>query len=137
MRAVKDRATTLRAALAEFEEQIVATERALADAKAQRDRNMEANTIEALVVAIERAVPRFDAGAAALVAAATTGAVSMVEATGFSTSVEAVRREILAAVELICWELRSAAVHTRAGNANVALSAPAAPEQPTPAISGN
>ena len=57
MRAVKDRATTLRAALAEFEEQIVATERALADAKAQRDRNMEANTIEALVVAIELRCP--------------------------------------------------------------------------------
>jgi hypothetical protein len=135
MRTVEDRATTLRAALAEFDEQIVATERALADAKAQRDRNMEADRIEALAVAIERAVPGFDTGAAALGAAATTGAVSMVEATGFSTSVEAVRREILAAAELICWELRSAAVHTRAGNANVALSATPAPEQPpTPGI---
>lgn len=59
----------------------------------------------------------------------------MVEATGFSTSVEAVRREILAAAELIGWELRCAAVHTRAGNANVTLSATAAPEQSlTPAI---
>ncbi len=135
MRAVEDRATTLRAALAEFDEQVVATERALADAKAQRDRNIEADRIEALAAAIERAVPGFDTGAAALVAAATTGAVSMVEATGFSTSVEAVRREILAAAELICWELRCAAVHTRAGNANVTLSATAAPEQSlTPAI---
>ena len=39
MRAVEDRAKTLRAALAEFDEQIVSTERALADAKAQRDRD--------------------------------------------------------------------------------------------------
>jgi hypothetical protein len=41
--------------------------------------------------------------------------------------VDAVRRESLAAADLICWELRSAAVRTRAGNANVAVSEP---EQP-------
>jgi hypothetical protein len=43
-----------------------------------------------------------------------------------------VRREILAAADLICWELRSAAVRTRAGNANLALSAAPEPEQPPP-----
>src|SRR5437879_3771726 len=37
LRAVEDRAKALRAALAELDEQIVSTERALADAKAQRD----------------------------------------------------------------------------------------------------
>src|SRR4030088_3492600 len=69
MRAVEDRAKTLRAALVEFDEQIVSTERTLADAKAQRDRNMVADEIEAMAVAIEQAAPGFDAGAAALVAA--------------------------------------------------------------------
>ncbi|HEV3500425.1 MAG TPA: hypothetical protein VGZ92_08870, partial [Bradyrhizobium sp.] len=47
MRAVEDRAKTLRAALVELDEQIVSTERALADAKTQRDRNMVADEIEA------------------------------------------------------------------------------------------
>jgi len=40
MRVVEERAKTLRAALAEFDQQIVSTERALADAKAQRDREL-------------------------------------------------------------------------------------------------
>src|SRR5712675_1148132 len=74
MRAVEDRARTLRAALAEFDEQIVSTERALADAKAQRDRELVADQI--------------------------------------------------------CWELRTVAVRTRAGNANIALPAPPELEQP-------
>jgi hypothetical protein len=130
MRTVEDRARTLRAALAEFDEQIAATERALADARAQRDRNMVADGIEAMAAAIEQAAPGFGAGAAALVEAVTKGAASMPEATRFSTSVDAVRREVLAAADLVCWELRSAAVRTRAGNANVALSASPLPEQP-------
>jgi hypothetical protein len=130
MRTVEDRARTLRAALAEFDEQIAATERALADARAQRDRNMVADGIEAMAAAIEQAAPGFGAGAAALVEAVTKGAASMPEATRFSTSVDAVRREVLAAADLVCWELRSAAVRTRAGNANVELSASPLPEQP-------
>jgi hypothetical protein len=132
MRAVEESATALRAALAEFDEQIVATERALADARAQRDRNIVSDGIEAMAAAIERAVPGFDAGAAALVGAVTNGASPVPEATRFSTSVDAMRREVLAAADLICWELRSAAVRTRAGNANETLCAPAEPEQPLP-----
>lgn len=130
MRAVEDRAKTLRAALAELDEQIASTERALADARAQRDRDTVADGIEAMAAAIERAAPGFDAGAAALVDAVTKSAAPMPEATRFSTSVDAVRREVIAAADLICWELRSAAVRTRAGNANIALSAPSEPEQP-------
>jgi hypothetical protein len=130
MRTVEDRAKTLRAALAEFDEQVASTERALADATAQRDRNLAADGIEAMAAAIERAIPGFDAGAAALVGAVTTSAAPIPEATRFSTSVDAVRREILAAADLICWELRSAAVRTRAGNANVAVPAALEPEQP-------
>jgi hypothetical protein len=134
MRAVEDRAKTLRAALVELEEQIVSTERALADAKTQRDRNMVADEIEAMAAAIEQAAPGFDAGAAALVEAVTKRAASIPEATRFSTSVDAVRREILSAADLICWELRSHAVRTRAGNANIAFRAPSEPEPPSPEI---
>jgi len=129
MRAVEDRAKTLRAALIEFDEQIVTAERALADAKAQRDRELAADEIEAIAAAIERATPGFAAASAALVEAVTKNPVSVLEATRFSTSVDAMRREVLAAAELICWQLRSAGVRTRAGNANIAFSAPSEPEQ--------
>jgi hypothetical protein len=132
MRTVEDRAKALSAALAESDEQIVSTERALADAKAQRDRELVANDIEAMAAAIEQAAPRFGAGAAALVEAVTKSAASVPEATKFSTSVDAMRREVLSAADLICWELRTIAVCTRAGNANIAFSATPAPEQPPP-----
>jgi len=132
MRAVEDRAKALRAALAEFDEQIVSTERALADAKAQRDRELLADEIEAMAAAIEQAAPGFGAGAAALVEAVTKSAASVPEATRFSTSVDAMRREVLSATDLICWELRTIAVRTRAGNANIALRAAPTPE-PAPA----
>src|SRR5260221_14114638 len=132
MRTVEERAKTLRAALAELDEQIASTERALADDKAQRDRDLVADEIEAMAAAIEQAARGFGAGAAALVEAVTKSAASVPEATRFATSVDAVRREVLAAADLICWELRSAAVHTRAGNANVALATQPEPEQPLP-----
>jgi hypothetical protein len=132
MRTVEDRARTLRTALAELDEQIATTERALADAKAQRDRDLVADGIEAMVAAIEKAAPGFSAGAAALAEAVTRSTVSLQEATRFSTSVEAVRREVLSAVDLICWELRSAVVRTRVGNANMAFLAPPEQEQPAP-----
>jgi hypothetical protein len=130
MRAVEDRAKILRTALVDLDEQILSTERALADARAQRDRDKEADGIEAMAAAIERAVPGFGASAAALVEAVTKSAASMPEATRFSTSVDAVRREVLSAAELICWELRSAAVRTRSGNTNIAFRAPPEQEQP-------
>ncbi len=128
MRAVEDRVKTLRAAAVELDEQIVSTERALADVKAQRDRDAAADKIEATAAAIEQAAPRFEAGAAALIDAVTKGAASMPEATAFLTNVEAVRREVLSAADLICWELRSVAVRTRAGNANATLRAPSETE---------
>jgi hypothetical protein len=135
MRAFEDRAKTLRAALVEFDEQVVATERALADARTQRDRDRAADEIEALAAAIEQAAPILGAGANALVEAVTTSNASVPEASRFATSVDEMRREVLSAAELICWELRSTAVRTRAGNANVALLAPPEPKQlPTPEI---
>jgi hypothetical protein len=131
-RDVEDRVKALRAELAEFDEQIVAAERALADATAQRERNLLADEIEAMANAIETAIPGFDGGAAALAAAITGRAVAMPEATGFSQSVEAVRREVRSAADLLCWELRAAAVRTRAGNTNVALLPP--PESSRPEV---
>jgi hypothetical protein len=132
MRLVEDRAKSLRTALAEFDEQIVSTERALADAMAQRERDRVADEIEAMAAAIEQAAPGFGIGAGALVGAVANSPASVPEATRFSASVDAVRREVLAAAELICWELRSTAVRTRAGNANVALLAPPLQELPPP-----
>lgn len=130
LRAVEERGKTLRAELAEFDEQIASSERALAEATAQRDRDMVADQIEEMALAIERATPGFGASAAALVEAVTKGAAPVPEATKFSTSVDAVRREVLAAAELICWQLRSAAVRTRAGNANIATGETAELDQP-------
>ena len=129
LRAVEERAKTLRAELAEFDEQIASTERALADAKAQRDRDMVADQIEAMAAAIEQAAPGFGTSAAAIVDAVTKNATSVPAAARFSTSVDAVRREVLAAADLVCWELRSAAVRTRAGNANIAIGMTAELEQ--------
>ena len=129
LRVVEERAKTLRAELAEFDEQIASTERALADAKTQRDRDMVADQIEAMAAAIEQAAPGFGTSAAAIVEAVTKNATSVPVASRFSTSVDAVRREVLAAADLICWELRSAAVRTRAGNANIAIGMTAELEQ--------
>jgi hypothetical protein len=96
---------------------------------------MAADAIEAMAAAIEQAAPGFGAGAAALVEAVTKSAASIPEATRFSTSVDAMRREVLSAADLICWELRSTAVRTRAGNANIVFRALPEPEQlPPPEI---
>jgi hypothetical protein len=118
-----------RAALAEFDDQVLSTERALADAKAQRDRELLADEIEAMAAAIEQAAPGFSAGTVALVEAVTKRAASVPEANMFSTSVEAVRREIISATDLICWELRTIAVRTLSGNANMQLRGLREPDQ--------
>ena len=130
LRSVDDRARTLRAELADADEQLAATERALTEAKAQRDRDGVADGIEAMAAAIEKAVPGFEAGSAGLLAAVTNSTVVLPEATKFSDSVDALRREVVSAAQLLCWELRSAAVRTRVGNANEASRAAAEPAQP-------
>jgi hypothetical protein len=133
MRADEERARTLRTELADLDEQITSTERALADASVQRDREQLADQIEAMAAAIERAVPGFGNGAAALVEAVSKGAAQVTEATRFASSVEAVRREVLSAADLVCWELRTIAVRTRAGNANATPAALPEAEQAAPA----
>jgi hypothetical protein len=121
LRAVEERAKALRAELADFDEQIASTERTLMEARAQRERDLLADQIEKMAAAIEHAAPGFDVSATALVDAVTKSAASVLEATRFSASVEALRREVQAAADLVCWQLRSAAVRTRAGNANLAI----------------
>ena len=129
MRAVEERAKALRAELVEVDDQVASAERALTDAKAQRDRDALADQIEAMATAIERAAPGFESGATALVDAVGKSELSIPEATRFASSVDAVRSEVRAATDLICWELRSAAVRTRAGNANLASIALSESEQ--------
>jgi hypothetical protein len=135
MRADEERARTLRAEVADIDEQIISAERAFAEARAQRDREVLADQIETLAAAIERALPSFGAGAVALVDAVNKAATQVAEATQFSASVEAVRREVLSAADLVCWELRTLAVRTRAGNANATLPAlPATTQAPSAGI---
>src|SRR5262249_10788147 len=129
LRTVEERAKTLRAELADFDEQLLSTERALAEARMQRERDGIADAIEAMRAGMEKAAPGFDAGTAGLLAAA-TGTNTLPQAARFSASIDAVRREVMSAVELICWELRSAAVSTRSGNANAGENAAAEPEEP-------
>jgi hypothetical protein len=128
MRAAEDRAQTLRAATTQLDEQIVTIERELADAKAQHDRDIMADEFEKMVSAIERAVPGFDAGATAMVAAVTQSTASMPQVTQFAANVDAVRREVLSAVHLVCAEIRSATVRTRVGNTNIASRTASEPE---------
>jgi hypothetical protein len=129
MRVAEDRAKTLRAALTHLDDQIATTERELADAKAQCDRNMVADELGRMAKAIEQAIPSYDAAAAALVQAVTKSAASMPEATRFATNVDAVHREVLAAAHLICGELQSTAARTRAGNTNIAFRTASEPPE--------
>jgi len=128
MRADEERARTLRAEVADIDEQIVSAERALTEATAQRERELLADQVEALAASIERAVPAFGAGAAGLMDAVTKAPTQVAEAMQFLASVDAVRREVLSAADLVCWELRTLAVRTRAGNANATPAAPPTPE---------
>ena len=132
MRTADDRAMTLRTALAQLDEQIAATERELADAKTQRDRDIVADKLERMATAIEQAAPNYDAAAAALVETITKSEASIPETTRFATNLDAVRCEILSAAELICSELRCTAARTRAGNANCSVRANQDPERPQP-----
>ena len=77
LRAVDEQAKTLRATLAEFDEQILTTERALADAMSQRDREQAADEIEAMAAAIEQTIPKFRDGATALVESITKRSASV------------------------------------------------------------
>ena len=132
MRAAEDRTKTLRTALAQLDEQIAATERELAAAKTQRDRELVANELQRMATAIEQATPNYDAAVVALVETITKSEASIPETTRFATNLDAVRREVLSAAEFICAQLRSTAARTRAGNANLSVRANPEPERALP-----
>jgi DNA-binding transcriptional MerR regulator len=132
MRTAEDRTKTLRTASAQLDEQIATTERELADAKTQRDRDIVADELERMATAIEQAAPNYDAAVIALVEIITKGEASIPETTRFATNLDAVRREVLSAADFICSELRSTATRTRAGNANFSVRANPEPERPPP-----
>jgi hypothetical protein len=132
MRTVEDRTKTLRTALAQLDEQIATTERELAAAKTQRDRNIVADELERMAAAIEQASPNYDAAAVALIETMTKSQASIPETTRFATNLDAKRREVLSAAEFICSELRSRAARTRAGNANFSIRANPEAERPPP-----
>ena len=135
MRADEERARTLRTELGDLDEQIASTERALNDARAQRDREQLADQIEALAATIERAVPGLAAAPPPWSRRSPRDGVRSRRPRGSPPSVDAVRREVLSAADLVCWELRTIAVRTRAGNANMtALTSAEAEQVPQVAI---
>ena len=134
LRSAEDRVKTLRAAVPELDEEIAATDRALADALAQRERELLADRIEAVAIAIERAGSGFTSGTAALIEAAAQGATIAAEAMRFSSDLEEVRREVLGAADNVCWELRTLAARARVGNANVAAPAAESAQPQLPGI---
>src|SRR5262249_5287328 len=119
-------------ALVQLDEQIAATERELADAKAQRDRDIVADELQRMATAIEQAVPNYDTAGVALVETITKNEGSVPETTRFATNLDAVRREVLSAAEFICSELRSTALRTRVGNTNFSVRANPEPDRPQP-----
>ena len=124
-RAAEDRARTLRAALAQLDEQIAEIERELRTAVERRYRDSVADWLEARAAAIAQAGPAYDAGSFALIEAVTKSAAALPEASSLAADLEAMRREVAAVVERISTELRTAATRTRQGEARIAFQAPA------------
>jgi hypothetical protein len=110
--------------------QIAETERELRAAVERRDRDTVADWLEARAVAIARAAPGYDASSSALIEAVTKSAAALPEASSLAADLEAMRREVGTAVELISTELRTAATRTRLGEAKIAFGA--SPEATTP-----
>jgi hypothetical protein len=126
-RAAEDRARTLRAALAQLDEQIAEIERELRAAVERRYRDSVADWLEARAAAIAQAGPAYDAGSLALIEAVTKSAAALPEASSLAADLEAMRREVGTAVERISVELRTAATRTRLGEAKIAFHAPPSP----------
>ena len=123
-RAAEDRARTLRAALAQLDEQIAEIERELRTAVERRYRDSVADWLEARAAAIAQAGPAYDAGSFALIEAVTKSAAALPEASSLAADLEAMRREVATVVERISAELRTAATRTRQGEARIAFQAP-------------
>jgi hypothetical protein len=123
-RAAEDRARTLRAALAQLDEQIAEIERELRAAVERRCCDTVADWPEARAAAIAQAGPGYDVGSVALIEAVAKSAAALPEASALAADLEAMRREVGTAVERISTELRNAAMRTRLGEAKIAFQAP-------------
>jgi hypothetical protein len=129
-RGAEDRARTLRAALAQLEAQITEIERDLGATVERRYRDTVADTLETLVAGIAQTAPGYEAAAMALINAIAKTSAALPEATALTGDLEAIRREVDAAVTLMCTELRSIAARTRSGEAKIIFRAPDNPEVP-------
>lgn len=117
LRRAQDRVTTLTAALAETEQQLVSLERARDDAADKRLRAETAATIRALAEEITDAASKFDSGAATLADASGRAAAITLDARGLEVLTASVRAEVPAAVKMISQILRDRAAATLAGTA--------------------
>ena len=129
-RAAEERANTLRAALAQLEEQIAEAEHELGATVEQRYRESLADTLDILVVGVAQTIPEYEAAATALIKAVERTASALPEATALGEDLEAIRREVAAVVRLMCTELRAIAVRTRSGEGRIIFRAPDDPQQP-------
>lgn len=129
-RAAEERANTLRAALAQLEQQIAEAEHELGATVEQRYRESLADTLDILVVGVAQTIPEYEAAATALIKAVERTASALPEATALGEDLEAIRREVAAVVRLMCTELRAIAVRTRSGEARIIFRAPDDPQQP-------
>lgn len=129
-RAAEERANTLRAALAQLEEQIAEAEHELGATVEQRYRESLADTLDILVVGVAQTIPEYEAAATALIKAVERTASTLPEATALGEDLEAIRREVAAVVRLMCTELRAIAVRTRSGEGRIIFRAPDDPQAP-------
>jgi hypothetical protein len=129
-RASEERANTLRAALTQLEEQIAELEHELGATVEQRYRDSLADTLDVLVIGVVQTIPEYEAATTALIKAVGRTSAALPEATALGDDLEAIRREVAAAVRLMCTELRAIAVRTRSGDARIIFRAPDDPQQP-------
>ena len=128
-RAAEDRVKTLSAALAQLDAQIAENERALAETREHRDREMVAAGLEALAAAIATTYPTFNDAGAELVRAVTNSQAQIPETARLVNFLQGTRHEVAAACNMLDQELRSRAVRIRAGTCKFTIDR-SAEEQP-------
>jgi hypothetical protein len=136
LRGAQDRVSTLSAALAEPEQQVIALERARDDLVDKKLRIETASAIEKLAQEIIEAGTKFDIGATALAETSCKVAAIVLDGHGLQAFAMNARVEVPAAVTMIVGILKDRARATLAGTAPAALPK-AEPEQvivPSPKV---
>jgi chromosome segregation ATPase len=114
-RAAEDRVKTLSAALAQLDAQVAEGERALADARENRDRQIVAKHLEGMAKAIAEAYPAYDEAGFKLAQAIAEAQAQFIETQQLAHFLHNTRSEIAAACNLLDGELRSRAAEVRGG----------------------